>query len=370
MRWDFKGIQDQVKSRISISGSFTAAQTTLIKDLINSSLESIAINFPIEELKKPDYFIQTIADYTTGTVAIVTITKTVTGTTTVWTKDMIGRKIRFEDEIDYYTITDVDASAQTITLDRNYLGDTLTAGEYTIFENSYDLPSDFNWAKLVAIFQSPRRPLDYKPWDYIEEMDIALTNTGTPDYYSYIGKRRIEGDSFTADTGTSTTSVVGISTLSSTDDYYKGYILKNQTRGMTSKVTAYNGTSKTLTIDNAITAQAAGDTISLQEDSRQITFYRRPSEAYNILIKYYMKHPTMYNDYDIPYVPQEFKEFIVNYVLEKYYANDPLSEKYAADKNKELKDLRSKYAKKVETTQREGMFVKTGREFTYLVKEP
>lgn len=64
----------------------------------------------------------------------------------------------------------------------------------------------------------------------------------------------------TADVGTNTTTIVDAGLSSSTDDYYKGWIVYNFTRLLSAIVTGYNGTTKTLTLSWAITSQTSGDT--------------------------------------------------------------------------------------------------------------
>ena len=52
----------------------------------------------------------------------------------------------------------------------------------------------------------------------------------------------------TADAGTNTTSVVDSALLSSTNDYYNGWILYNNTRNKSTVITDYDGGTKTLTL--------------------------------------------------------------------------------------------------------------------------
>src|SRR3990167_1843869 len=49
--------------------------------------------------------IQTVANYNTGTVAVTNASTTVTGTSTVWTSAMVGRKFRVDGDSSYYIIS-------------------------------------------------------------------------------------------------------------------------------------------------------------------------------------------------------------------------------------------------------------------------
>lgn len=68
-----------------------------------------------------------------------------------------------------------------------------------------------------------------------------------------------EGDN-AADAGTNTTTVIDAALLSTTNDYYNGWILYNKTRNKSSIITDYDQASKTITLAWAITAQTNGDT--------------------------------------------------------------------------------------------------------------
>lgn len=63
----------------------------------------------------------------------------------------------------------------------------------------------------------------------------------------------------TADAGTNTTTVVDAALLSTTNDYYNGWILLNLSRAQSSVITDYDGSSKTITLAWAITSQTTGD---------------------------------------------------------------------------------------------------------------
>lgn len=65
--------------------------------------------------------------------------------------------------------------------------------------------------------------------------------------------------SLTADAGTNTTTIVDAALSSSTDDYYNGWIVYNTTRSRAAIITDYVGSTKTLTLSWAITAQTTGD---------------------------------------------------------------------------------------------------------------
>lgn len=73
---------------------------------------------------------------------------------------------------------------------------------------------------------------------------------------------------YTADATTSGTQIVDSQLLSTTTDYYKGWVVWNSTRQASAIVTAYNGSTKTLSLswtiqDAAAVAQQSGDSYQL-----------------------------------------------------------------------------------------------------------
>jgi len=88
------------------------------------------------------------ADYTTGTISITTATAVVTGAGTTFTADMVGRYLKTTDRIWYKILSYTDAD--TITLDRNYIGSTITGASYTIGQVSL-IPEDF---QILPVYEA------------------------------------------------------------------------------------------------------------------------------------------------------------------------------------------------------------------------
>lgn len=83
--------------------------------------------------------LQTVARYTTGTLAVAAIGTALTLTGGTWTTAMTGRQIHIAGRSEYYTFTYV--SATTGTLDRAYEGDAETEATYTISQSILTLPA-------------------------------------------------------------------------------------------------------------------------------------------------------------------------------------------------------------------------------------
>ncbi len=131
---------------------------TYNEETVDNKLAVImGINYILEDLStaklpllKKHAFINAIAEYATGTVTVATAdgVSTVTGLLTVWTADMVGRKLIISGEKIAYTIKTVSAVG-TLTLEEVYINtsddtNTLaTATAYTIVKDTYKLAKDF-----------------------------------------------------------------------------------------------------------------------------------------------------------------------------------------------------------------------------------
>jgi len=378
MQWNFGDIVGYIKSYISpqnTSTAFSAADNLLLKNLVNLYCEEASINYPINELRVPDYFIRTYDDYSTGTLTVVAGSADVTLAGGTATFKMIGRKIRINGENTYYTIINIDGAV--ISLNRTYLGTSGAGITYQIFDNTYDLPSDCVWVKKVYVLSTTYLPLKEKDWDFIEVMDPQLVNTSDdPEIYCLPGnKTRFEpfdGTTYTA--GVSTTTSVLCTSLLANDtiadvDYYKDWNLINVTRGLSSKVSAYNPTTQTLTLVEAIDGQTTGDLFYLTANRKQISLYRRLTSQKDILVKYYKTSNKLVNDYDVPLIDEDFREWITCKVLVVWFsANDTMAAKYQAIASAEDLRLKNKYGRKTDSSVREGVRKKTGRMMTLRIQ--
>jgi hypothetical protein len=125
--------------------------------------------------------LQTVAPYSTGTVAITTATTNLTLTSGTWTSGMTGRKIRIAARNEYYTFT--YASASTGTIDRNYEGDTATEAAYSIWQNIYALPAACRNLRSMRVF-SAAKDMDEVSQESLDEYAAARLTEGTPDRYA------------------------------------------------------------------------------------------------------------------------------------------------------------------------------------------
>jgi len=150
MRWTRLEICNYITQRWgNLYNKESDADKTALLMGLDMILEDLSTTGQIPILKKHG-FINAIAEYATGTITIATAdgVSTVTGLLTVWTADMIGRKLIIDSDDIAYTVKTV-SSATVLTLEEIYINqsddtNTLsTASSYTIVKDTYKLARDF-----------------------------------------------------------------------------------------------------------------------------------------------------------------------------------------------------------------------------------
>jgi hypothetical protein len=93
------------------------------------------------------------AAYSTGTVSVVNGSATVTGAGTTWVPTWYGRRIRFGNSNLDYTIASI-GGVGTLTLEQPVnLAASLVGSSYTIYQDTYVYPADYQVGSDVALLQ-------------------------------------------------------------------------------------------------------------------------------------------------------------------------------------------------------------------------
>ena len=127
----FRNLINDIESRFN-----DTSQTIRVKQWINQAQDEIQAFFNWPFLVTQDW-IQTVAEYTTGTgsINVTNGSASISGTGTSWTAAMTGRKFRIISDNEWYTFTFVTDT--TATLDRVYEGTTSTTADYSLFKDIY-----------------------------------------------------------------------------------------------------------------------------------------------------------------------------------------------------------------------------------------
>lgn len=122
--------------------------------------------------------------YSTGTISAINGSATVTGAATGWTTALEGRQFYVGGQGPFYTITTVDAGAQTLTLERPFGGATTGAGTaYEIAQVYVTAPADFLAFKTIKDPVNNWRIRFNKSQEWLDRIDAARTTVGNAWYF-------------------------------------------------------------------------------------------------------------------------------------------------------------------------------------------
>jgi hypothetical protein len=252
-------------------------------------------------------FITTVAPYTTGTVAMTNGSTTVTGTDTVWTSAMVGRKIRFASENAYYRISAVGGNT-SLTLEVPYQGTTDTDATYSIYKDEYRLPADLDTYKVMRQIENSVAMVGVEASAF-DIYEATPESQGHPNFEILVGTKL---DTYTTGTlsGTAAASV-----LTGTDTAWtsvEGLGKGNRVTVGSNVYTVKSVDSATqITIYEKIVTTVSGSTYTIHLDNYIIQFYEIPSAVENIYFHYQRIPYPLINDADIPDLPEKYHYILV-----------------------------------------------------------
>jgi hypothetical protein len=163
--------------RIRILKIFPSLDLDVLDGFIGDRYSEIIEELPWTRLNGRGV-IQTIAPYSTGTVAMTQGGNAVTLTGGLWTAAMTGRWLRVAGDDDFYGFTQTGDS--TGTLDRNYEGAASAAAAYTIFQHIYPVASNCRILADDAFATFSYGPLDRLTRGQLNLSDPARGEVGIP----------------------------------------------------------------------------------------------------------------------------------------------------------------------------------------------
>lgn len=161
---------------------------------INDAYIKLCEMHPWQHLLKR-FTLQTEAEYSTGTIAITTNTSSVALTGGAWVVSWgtapSTRRMEIQGRDEPYDVT-VFGSTTAATLTDAYVGDTLLTGTYNLYRDTYPLPNDCGYVKLMALYDPTNRAGDDgrlwffpQPRFVRELMDDPLA-TGVPNCFTFM----------------------------------------------------------------------------------------------------------------------------------------------------------------------------------------
>ena len=296
-----------IYSRIETIVNLDSGYRNLIKDAIQWALDLIGSkhNWP--------YLIQEgviplTAPYETGTVDVTNNSATVSGTGTTFTEAMEGRKIRIGTDKPYYRIKTF-VSVTEITLETVYQGDTDTGLSYSIFKDEYKLPPNLDRYKIMRDIEEEKALIDVGD----SAFDIAepsLTSEGSPDYV-ILSCSKLD----IYDTGT-VSGTVGNSTITGSSTSWTSVNGLGKSSRITVGSVVYTVKSvdsdTQITIYEDISSAFSGSAYTILLDNLIIQFFETPDELRNIYFRYQRIPEIIYDDTDIPDLPDQWHWLLID----------------------------------------------------------
>ncbi len=174
--------------RLELQKLYPGLDPDTLDGYINEAYEQIARRRRWKGVEAESQFV-TVAVYRTGTIALTANATTVTGTDTVFTSAMTGRKIRPSGRNESYTFTYVSATSGT--LDRGYEGETATELAYDIYQNRYDLASGFR-EPMIAVNELLNGEIVHISRERMDRIAPARVGIGEPQVYCVVGTTQAE----------------------------------------------------------------------------------------------------------------------------------------------------------------------------------
>ena len=280
-------------------------QRALVKESIQMGLDRVTmIDLPY---LMTEGVISTIAPYETGTVTATNGSKTITGSNTIFTVAMVGRKIRIEDENAYYRIA-AFVSTTEITLEAAYQGTTQSGADYSIYKDEYRLPADLDVYKVLRQIENSVAMVGIEP----SAFDIyapAPQSQGSPNFEILAGTKLDTSTTGTLSGTVNNSTLTGSGTSwLSVDGLGKGsritigvYVYTVKSVDSDTQITVYEKLS--------VTVSASAYTIHL--DNYIVQFYQIPDSVENIYFRYQRVTYPLINDEDIPDFPEKYHYILV-----------------------------------------------------------
>jgi len=170
---------------------------TVVKTWVNRVYRNVWVKFYRKDptFGRSKATLTTIASYITGTVSVTNGSATITGTDTVWTETMEGRKFKLTANTEVYDVLTYTSPTELI-LSQAVTADTDDELSYTIYQDELTLPEDCGEIVLIS------EPVNYMTLEKIgirqlrERQTACYTSVDSisfdnPSYYSVLSDSNI-----------------------------------------------------------------------------------------------------------------------------------------------------------------------------------
>lgn len=282
-----------IASRANLDLAKTVVNDQVYKDYIidamNFCRKYINGKHPWPWTEKTSY-LQTVPNYTTGTVTVTQGQRTVTGSGTAFTSAMIGRFFKLTRESEIYRIKDVPSST-SLVLELPYIGATGSAQGFLIWNRFYSLAPDVPYLAALNLTDFPLTSVPFRKATMDDSVFQSWINSW-PSAWAWYGVNRVLA---TYSTGT-VSGTAGFKTLTGAGTSWLDNVFDGST--VVIGVNEYNiesvDSDTQITLTQNLSSSVAGSTPYLirMVNRSQIALSASPDPARNLKLTY---HKRTYN---------------------------------------------------------------------------
>lgn len=180
----FLVLQQELAAQLGLDQT-VSSQATLLKRWINNSQQQILRSFDWPFLMNPNpLVIQTVTDYTTGTVATTAGSTSITFNATI-AASKVGQYIQTSSSSDWYKINAHTAGTASAVLE---IGAITTASAATFTIRKFYYSTDTNVDRIIQVYQDvlPYQLIETTT-EYFQSFNPGFLSSGTPRIYCMAG---------------------------------------------------------------------------------------------------------------------------------------------------------------------------------------
>lgn len=263
--------------------------------------------------------IQTKAEVTDGTVDLTKGSKTVSGNSTSFTSNHVGRLLisnGFVARIASYS------SATSITLEKEWEGDTTTSASYSIVKDKYELPRFIDINSIQAIKADNNFELTQLYPEQFSDYSSNRADIGDPKYYVNSERTLTSYSTGTVSGTVETNTITGSGTSWVTEEIEQFDEITIGTFTYTIKSVDAEGT---ITIYEPLEETVSGSAYEISKYRFTVRFYPFPKELKTYEIEANRIPEPLNQDTDIPDLPPLFHHLLVQggYIKALMHNQDP-----------------------------------------------
>lgn len=282
------------------------SQRTLVNDCIQIALDRI-FQFHDFPFYLTEDVIQTVDDYSTGTIAVTKGSADIVGTLTVWTSAMEGRKIRISNDRAYYKIKTVTSNTQ-ITLDAVYQGEDDTAATYVIYKDEYRLKPDVYKYKVIRQMENGVPLRSFHPTDFDRQFP-------SPEAYGDATREILIGSKLdTYSTGT-VTIVANSTTITGTTTTWASLEGLDRMSRIRIGENVYHiksvDSDTQITTYETMTTGVTGSTYEIELANLVVQLYLIPNAQKSFRYRYFRMPVPLCNNYDVADIPYGWQRLLI-----------------------------------------------------------